>query len=634
MSTTKTRDPSERRNFIRIDTVFPVEFCFINKENKSTLSEWMQGYTNNFSKGGICIEAHNISSQTLVLLQSAGASLNIIITVPFSHRKTEAQVAIRWFEESASDKGTYLIGVEYQKVDPAALGAIMGYVYKKKIIFPSIIGVGIAVSILALLLGYHGMELSKGKSLLEREAAEVSQQLHAVREQFKQTVEERRDLERSLMALRKEFRSTKEEKAEMAEVMVVQEEWLDKMDATLKELQDEKDNLTAQLSRLHDRVQTDGAGTDLQIPYNKIEALRRWVRTRQDPESGLIKISLQGADQAASGGTVFISQQAYVLQSFALFGEFKEADKLLEALKGMLQQRRGLFFDGYTMPEGKPLLDNTDSLSNMTLGIAILQYAQSSGDSKYSSMVEAMADELIRWQKKGGEEGIPFFENEPGAFFPVNLTGYVFFNMLYEVTNDSKYEVARDKAYEVILSTLSEALKAPYGEMAFLTIGPKGIEAAGIDPIAAENLIEKSSFVEEEVIDSEGKPLVLKGVSFGFEDGPQTVSSLRTSQMALVCDIMRGYYLARQMQDKAEDYNIKRHMYLKTLSDMIIMVGDDPEESLGYLPDFYSSDFSQMMGKGVDISSLSSISAVTSTIFAYYSYNPSVLGLSKESRDF
>ncbi len=625
MSANKTKDPSQRRKFIRLDSVFPVEFCFINKEDKSTLSEWMQGYTNNFSKGGICIEAHNISPQTLLLLQSAGASLSVRITVPFSHRKTEAEVGIRWFQESASDKGTYLIGVEYEKVDSAALGAMMGYVYRKKVIFPSIVGMGIAVGILALLLGYHGMELSKGKSRVERQAAEVSKQLHAVKEQFKQTVEERRELEKALMALRSEHKLAKEEKTEMAEVMAVQEEWLEKMDVTLKELQEEKDKLAARLSLLQDGPRTDGAVTDLQMSEDKIEALHRWLRTRQDPESGLIKSYLL-TEETESGGAVFLSEQADVLQSFVLFSEFEEAEKLLKALKGRLKQSRGLFFDGYSMAGGKPLLENADSLSNMTLGIAILQYAESSGDSKYSGMVEAIADELIRWQEKSPGGGITFFENETGTFFPVNLTGYVFFDMLYEVTKDSKYEAARDKVYKAILSTLSEDIKAPYGELVFLTIGPEAIDAAGIDPSAAESLIEKEFFVEEELTDFEGKPLLLKGISFGFEsDGLQPVSSLRTAQMALICDIMRGYYLARQMPDKAEDYENKRLMYLKTLSGMIIIVNDDAGESLGYLPDFYSRDFAEMIVKGVDIAGLSSISAVVNTIFAYYSYNPFVL---------
>jgi len=88
----------------------------------------------------------------------------------------------------------------------------------------------------------------------------------------------------------------------------------------------------------------------------------------------------------------------------------------------------------------------------------------------------------------------------------------------------------------------------------------------------------------------------------------------------LVCDIMRGYYLARQMEDKAFDYRNKSLMYLKTLSDMMIIVTDDAGESLGYLPDFYASDFTD-----VDIASFPSISAAVNTIFAYYSHNPFAL---------
>lgn len=617
----KTRDSSERRKFIRLDSIFPVEFCFINKENQS-LGEWMQGYTNNFSRGGIRLEAHNISAQTLFLLQSPGVTLKIIITVPFSNKKTEAEAAIRWFQESSSEKGAYLIGVEYEKIDAAALGALMRYVYKKKIIFPFVLGLMISVGLLALLLSVRQMQLSKDKTELQRKATEISQQLHAVKEQFQQTLKERKELEKTLVALRKEFDSAKEKKSEMAKIIAVQEEWMKKMDMTLRELQDEKNDLATQLSALQEAI-AEGADVDNQVLEKKIEALHQRLKSQQDPESGFIVGSTPLLSKG-TGGAVFLSDQADALQTFVLFSEFKEADKLLEAIEGKLERKRGLFYDGYSMPSGKSLVDHPNSLSNMYLGIAIMQYTHSSGDSKYFTLVESIAEELMSWQKKDSQGVIPFLEKEPNTFLQLNLIAYAFFDLLYSITEDLKYGAVRDKISEYVFSTLSEEIKRPFGELAFLTIGPETLNAGGIDPLTAENLIESNAFVQEHLTNSDGEERIFSGIRFNFKEGPeeQPISSYRTAQMALICEILREYCVDKQMQERAENYKNRRLLYLKTLSGMIIMRTDDSGKQLGYLPDFFSADFYLKEAEGLDVSSLSSISASAYTIFAHYSYNP------------
>ena len=59
----------ERRGYIRLDSIFPVEFKFIDKESK-TLSAWIQSFTNNISKGGICLTVNNLSKENEEILRN------------------------------------------------------------------------------------------------------------------------------------------------------------------------------------------------------------------------------------------------------------------------------------------------------------------------------------------------------------------------------------------------------------------------------------------------------------------------------------------------------------------------------------------------------------------------------------
>ena len=42
----------ERRKYLRLDSVFSVEFRLISVGHKQYLSDWLQGFTSNLSKGG------------------------------------------------------------------------------------------------------------------------------------------------------------------------------------------------------------------------------------------------------------------------------------------------------------------------------------------------------------------------------------------------------------------------------------------------------------------------------------------------------------------------------------------------------------------------------------------------------
>jgi len=635
MSDTKTQAPARGRKFIRLDTVFPIEFCFINKENNNAVSEWMQGFSNNFSKGGMCLEAHNVSAQTLFLLKAEGALLDMKITVPFSNKKTQTKAHVRWFQESATEKGAYTIGLQYEKADVAALVALMKYVYKKKIVFPFIFGIGIFLGLLTLLLGYHGMQLSKDKTYFQQRAAAVSDELSAVQEEVQQTLDERRGLEKALIALRAKLSTSEEEKIEMSQLISEQEEILVGMDQRLDELLAEKEALGETLYVFQAGDSTLITGNELQELDKKVEALYQWIESQEDPTSGLIMdyMSIEGPDSDPVA-MLFVSEQANAVQAFILSSEFGRISRMLSSIRAELKRKDGLFFNGYNMTNGEPLLDKPDSGSNVNLGIAILQYTYHSGDSAYLDIVEDIAQELIVWQEESPKGAVPSLSTNDTFSLFENLMAYTFFNMLYAVTENPEYQVARDKISNYIFTILPEEITEESGEMAFITVGPKVLDASGIDPFNTLEKIEKKYSMEETFILSDGEEYLAQGMGQeyliqgvpGAPEQEQSISFFKTAQMALIYGIMSDYCLDEQMKEKADIYRDKRIAYLKMLMQMVILNTDSSGKQQGFLPDFYSNVI--YSGAEVDYSlaeSMASMPASVYMIFAYYSYNPFML---------
>ena len=60
----------ERRKYIRLDSVFPVGFRLLSLDGKAALSDWLQGYTNNIGKGGICLTINNLKPELAKLIKA------------------------------------------------------------------------------------------------------------------------------------------------------------------------------------------------------------------------------------------------------------------------------------------------------------------------------------------------------------------------------------------------------------------------------------------------------------------------------------------------------------------------------------------------------------------------------------
>ena len=157
----------QRRRYIRLNSVFPVSFRLLDSSGKCFLSDWMQGFTNNISRGGICLSVNNFSSGLAKSLEERSAKLHLAMTIPLNAKAVQADAVVSWIRETG--KGEFSIGLAYEYINPKDNSRIMRYTLGKKALFPLVVWVSI---ILAAAFGvgrYNNSKLTeKNQALVQR----------------------------------------------------------------------------------------------------------------------------------------------------------------------------------------------------------------------------------------------------------------------------------------------------------------------------------------------------------------------------------------------------------------------------------------------------------------------------------
>ena len=104
----KKEHPIEHRKYLRLDTVFPVQFRLETPDGKIFISNWLQGFTNNISRGGICLSINNPDLQLLKLLSEKKFKLSLEIDIPISRKPIPARTSIVWVSDVLGDARKYL----------------------------------------------------------------------------------------------------------------------------------------------------------------------------------------------------------------------------------------------------------------------------------------------------------------------------------------------------------------------------------------------------------------------------------------------------------------------------------------------------------------------------------------------
>jgi len=186
---------AERRHYVRLETVFPVEFKICSKKTPQRESFLKQGFTRNVSEGGLCLEVNELDTGLAEEIVSGDSIINLYINLPHHDTPIKATASTRWNKKIKDGyPSKYLFGVEYIEIEAVAKKEIINYARKKnrmpKIIFST---VSVLLAFCALLI------LQTHDLLIKKNVTE--KQLLSLGEELTRAYESRTEMENKMYSL-------------------------------------------------------------------------------------------------------------------------------------------------------------------------------------------------------------------------------------------------------------------------------------------------------------------------------------------------------------------------------------------------------------------------------------------------
>ena len=641
----------DKRDFIRLDSIFPVEFQFCEEGGAAGSGEY-HGFTSNVSRGGLCLEILRADNDTINLLKRHKATLHLKIHIPIHLPAIQAVAKVSWFREEESHVSQYLVGLRYEKIGAQEVKRIMRVAYSKTI-FPRVALAGIIVLFFAFAVStYTNIQLSASNRKLIEEMVSAAKDARVSRDELARIQKERFSAEEKLKEANKnskvqeEALSQKRDELKMIqkdnlEELKKRETEIEKLKAVLIALEQDKTGLTERIGGL--LQQEEAAVVKLSEIKEKKGSLEKanfqkmyqWVKVHQNPRTGLIS-SFEGDGELSD--QAFTYDQALSVIAFSYLKDFDLAGKILDFYLSKAQKKQG-FYNAYYASTAEVSEFIIHSGPNLWLGMAVLQYTQLSGDKKYLPLAGDIAAWIIKLQnedKEGGLRGGPetnWYSTEH------NLDGFAFFTMLYKIQQEPAYR----KASGEILSWLEKhaydspvvPIKRGRGDATIATdtyawsiasVGPAKLEAMKMSPEEIMKFAEDNCGISISYLRPNGESVNVKGFDFAKQQHVArggVISCEWTAQMILSYKLLSRHFALKMNFSKEKLYKDKAEEYLEELTKMIISSASRTGQGEGCLP--YASTDSQDTGhgwrtpKGKDTGSLS---ATIYALFAYYGFNP------------
>jgi len=624
----------ERRKYIRLDSVLPVQFRLLSLDGKRLLSDWLQGFTNNISKGGICLSVNNLNPELAQNLKDQQAEISLEIEVPIARTTVCALARVSWMEDVVGEANKYLIGLSYEEIDQYQRDRIMRYAWTKKSFVPIALSVIIMLGLAFAFNSVISIKLIKGNRVLVEQLVKILQESSVAKQKIKEIVKERQDLQLKIQALQLRIQTLGEAKVNGEEIK--------QLNSLIERLTQEKSSLQEQLIAIQ---HSENAVTEELLRLDKkkatlekanLDKMYRWLKVHQNPRTGLI-MSFEGDSDVENWA--FTYDQALAMQAYINYSDLERARKMLDFFQRKAKRIDGRFLNAYYVNDGSPAEYAVRSGPNIWLGIAVMQYIKKTQDLSYLDLAEDIARATIYLQNQDADGGIRGAPNAEWYATEHNLDAYAFFNMLYKITGKQEYAGARDKALNWLAMHTYDKIDIPIkrgkGDSTIATdtyawsiaaVGPEKLEELGMNPDRIIEFAEQHCSVEVSYNRPEGGVVKIKG----FDFAPQrhvarggVVSSEWTAQMVLAFKIMADFYYKKGMIAKARSYELKGDAYLAELGNMLISSLSPSGQGESCLPyatqDYVDTGHGWMTPKG---NQTGSVSGTAYTIFAYYKYNP------------
>jgi len=630
----KDHPKQEHRKYIRLNSVFPVQFRILSLDGKRFLSDWLQGFTNNIGRGGICLSVNNLNTGLAQILKDQQAKISLEIEMPITRNPISALARVVWMEDAVSEANRYIIGLSYEEIDRSQNNKIVRYAWTKKTFVPAVLSVIIMLGLGFVLNSFINIKLINGNKALVEQLVKILQESSIAKQKIKEIAKDRQDLQIKIQALQSRIHTLEGEKAKGEEIK--------QLNPQIKKLTGEKDALQEQLIAIQRR---ENAVTEELLCLDKrkatlekanLDKMYGWLQAHQNPRTGLI-MSFEGDSDIENWA--FTYDQALALQAYINCSDLERARKMLDFFQKRAKTIDGRFLNAYYVNDGTPAEYVVHSGPNIWLGIAIAQYTKRTQDFNYLNLAEDIAQATIYLQNRDADGGIPGGPNIEWYSTEHNLDAYAFFNMLYKITGKQEYVRARDKVLGWLVKHTYDKIDIPIkrgkGDSTIATdtyawsiaaIGPEKLEQLGMNPDRIIEFAEQNCSVEVTYVRPESQNIKIKG----FDFAPQrhvarggVVSSEWTAQMVLAFKIMADFYYKKGMIAKARSYELKGDAYLAELGNMIISSPSPSGQGESCLPyatqDYVDTGHGWMTPKG---NRTGSVAGTAYTIFAYYKYNP------------
>ncbi|MBI5149842.1 MAG: PilZ domain-containing protein [Candidatus Omnitrophica bacterium] len=567
-----------KRQYIRLKSIFPVEFKMAAAGHGPGRHPWYQGYTANVSEGGICLETSYFDESLFQHLGRENVTVELLLRIPMRSQPIRAKAKVAWlYRLERREVPHYQIGLQFSEIAYSDCDRMLRQARLLSVSNPALV-MAVMLLVLGLVVSsFYGYRLRIANEGLVDSLARAQE-------------EETR--------VRRDITEIDNEKKILSEEMKKYAQGLDEH----RTLSGKYDELVQRENRITDRLKLlERQKSDMR--QTVIEKMVQWLKNHQNPLTGLV-LSFEG-NVGVVKDWAFIYDQALAADVFLLFDDERDARRILNFFKRQMTDDFQGFHNAYYYDSGEIAEHTVHAGPNIWVGISIMQYTARSKDDYYLPVARKIADWLVSLQDadpEGGIRGGPQF-----TWFATehNLDAYAFFGMMYRATSDEKYDVARKK----VLSWLKTYALIPHGKdyqsppinrgrgdatiatdtfaWSLAAVGAKKLGQLDMDPEAIMNFAEEHCAVTVFFRRPSGVEVEASGFDFAkYANTPRggMISPEWTSQMIVSYQILAGYLEQRGRLVQADYYREKAKRYLNELNKLVISSPSAKGQGEGCLP--------------------------------------------------
>ena len=631
---------SDKRQYVRMKTVIPVEVQLLAPDGTSSPSKLLQAFTRDISAGGLCLELKSFGPQTENFLHAPGVFFQLTINPPFSTSPIQAVAKIAWIHREEKFLPVhYTIGVSYTQIDARARRRLVNYA-KRLLWVPRLVGVFVVV-ILAFLaqVSLHNQKMifenkrlvseivlnAEGRSQVMRNLNDLSLRKDSLEKELSKAKAKIASLESSLASASSENEDQKISfRDELKKIGQTQGEIVQQ----LQSLQESRQKLELSYETYKNTAAANTTST--------LQQMAGWLKSHQNLKTGLVA-SFEG--DAGVEDEAFTYDQSLASQVFLLLDDAEKAAAILDFYDQRAEREDGAFFNAYGTQDGRPAEQTVHSGPNLWIGIAAAQYEKKMKDGRFLPLAESVGQWAIRSQDdegglKGGP-GLSWYSTEH------HLDAYALFGMLFRLTNDVKYRDAREKVLDWIkkyaYSVEEKRMNRGKGDSTIATdtfswavaaIGPEKLKESGFDAEAIMEFAKNHCEVTVEVPVAGGAGQKVKVTGFDFARAQNVgrggvISTEWTAQVVVSYKVLSDAFRKAGDQAKAASYSEKVNFYLNELQKLLVTSPSRVGQGRGCLPYASMDDVDTGHGWRTPKGRLTgSVAGTAYGVFAWMGYNP------------